>query len=113
MTKVTVFVESKHRDNKTNITQFNYKAIKIEGHTRKDVCAAVSALGWTLAGTLVNVTDCTNLVEDDGYMLVEITEQSTVKTNLIFETIMVGIEQIVNKHPDLIHPVSIMIQDKE
>jgi uncharacterized protein YsxB (DUF464 family) len=113
MTKVTVYVDSLHKPNDDNLTNLNYEAIKVEGHTRKDVCAAISALAWTLAGALVNMSEHAAVEEEEGYMLISLGQEASVSTNLIFETIVVGLEQIIKKHKDLVHPIETLIKDRE
>ncbi|MGH0053384.1 MAG: ribosomal-processing cysteine protease Prp [Sphaerochaetaceae bacterium] len=92
------------------MTQTNFSALQIKGHTKTSVCNAISALAWTLAGTLANLIpgEC-NLNENDDHMFISVQTTSQAHVNLVFETIYVGLQQLQKQHPDEIMDIEFMI----
>lgn len=112
MTRVNIFIDGS--DNRLNgITKFNYRAITIDGHAGiKELCNAISTLGWTLAGTLQNLRGEVDFTEDSdkGFMGIWLSGSPDTRSNTAFETILIGLKQLEEKYKK---NISITFQLKE
>lgn len=115
MTKVQVFISNVHEDDDRVMTNYDYKALSSQGHTKKEVCNAISGLVWALASALATKVglDAVNVVEDGGAMLVSLEIEPTAQTNLIFETVICGLNQIRENHPKHVHPLKYLQKPTE
>lgn len=109
MTKIVFYIDGENQDQ--SITNVNYRALEIDGHTKKEVCNAISVLGWTLAGTLKNICEI-DFIEKDGYMFIA-TKEITPQTNTAFETILVGMQQIEKTHKKHVNPIDFKVKNAQ
>ena len=78
--------------------------VKVQGHAGyaeagKDiVCAGVSALAWTLSGSLLKLGALTHVDESDGEMLICYRAVPGVQSYL--DMFMTGVEMLMYKYPD-------------
>lgn len=75
------------------------------------VCSAISALAYTLAGTLEHKRNLNDFelqhAENDGDFICRVSKMAiyTEKIKTIFETIYIGLKQIENQYPEHINIV--------
>lgn len=96
MTNVRFYQEGKHYEVEiTGHAEFDY--------TGKDiVCAAISALAFTLANAIMN-TECDNDVHmqsGDVQIIVDCTDETEERVNVLMQTFLDGFLMLANKHPD-------------
>lgn len=91
----------------------NFLGVEIFGHSNYNesgndiVCAAISILGYNLINSIyilgkiddefINVTEN----EDDGLLIFDITKTNK-KTNLLFESFLIGVELMLEEYSDYI-----------
>ena len=86
--------------------QGNYTGIEINGHANYNpgndiVCSAISALGYTLIGSLRNEEGVMlNYSINDEGIKCDVTSEHIDNVNKIFEVIKIGLLQIEITYPD-------------
>jgi len=81
---------------------YNDNAVEITGHTRTDICAAVSSIAYTTINALLNHNDDNILFEDDNkYMKIKIKNDDYV-SKLLFDNMICMFKQLAEQEKDYI-----------
>lgn len=90
-------------------SSFGYTRITAEGHAEQsDVCAAVSAVMWGLAGSIINLKEKPNInamVLNSGLFEIDVSPMGGISQSLVdtcFKYAHIALSQIARQYPEQI-----------